>query len=43
MGNELSALAASQWLGDGDLDAELIGARCGVPLPMHSTPGACRL
>lgn len=41
MGDELAAAAALQRGGDRDLDAELIGL-VALPLPMHSTSGACR-
>lgn len=41
MGNELAALAVLEGGGNADLDAELVRPMA-LPLPMHSTSGACR-
>jgi hypothetical protein len=41
MGDELATLAATKRRGDRHLDAELVGPMCALPLPMHSTSGAC--
>ena len=41
MGDELAALGVAEGGGDGDLDAELVRPWA-LPLPMHSTSGACR-
>ena len=41
VGDELAAFGAMERGGERDLDAELVG-RWALPLPMHSTSGACR-
>jgi hypothetical protein len=41
MGDELATLRAADRGGNGDFDAELV-SRWALPLPMHSTSGACR-